>query len=188
MLIDPEKAKGQKQIVNACPYGAIWWNEESALPQKCTFCAHLLDEGWKAPRCVQACPTGALTFMPLDDLERAQLIQSQGLEVLHPTSPAARPGVYYKNLQGFEKCFIAGSVATGRNAVSDCAAGAAIKLYQDQHLIAQAVTDAFGDFKFDGLLAGSGPYRVEIEYHDASPKTIDGIDLAESRSLGTVWL
>ena len=29
VLIDPEKAKGQKQLVDACPYGHIWWNEEA---------------------------------------------------------------------------------------------------------------------------------------------------------------
>jgi len=30
--------------------------------QKCTFCAHLLDQGWKEPRCVEVCPTQALRF------------------------------------------------------------------------------------------------------------------------------
>jgi Fe-S-cluster-containing dehydrogenase component len=28
VLIDPEKAKGRKDIVDSCPYGAIWWNED----------------------------------------------------------------------------------------------------------------------------------------------------------------
>ena len=65
VLIDPQKARGQKALVQACPYGAIWWNEEKQIPQKCTFCAHLLDAGWKAPRCVQACPTGALSVASL---------------------------------------------------------------------------------------------------------------------------
>jgi Fe-S-cluster-containing dehydrogenase component len=45
VIIDPEKARGQKGLVDACPYGATWWNEEKELPQKCTFCAHLLDDG-----------------------------------------------------------------------------------------------------------------------------------------------
>ena len=41
VIIDPEKAKGQKGPGGyACPYGAIWWNAEKAMfPQKCTFCA-----------------------------------------------------------------------------------------------------------------------------------------------------
>ena len=29
VLIDPDKAKGRKDLVEACPYGHIWWNEES---------------------------------------------------------------------------------------------------------------------------------------------------------------
>ena len=62
VVIDPAKAKGQRAIMDACPMGAIYWNEELNLPQKCTGCAHLLDDGWAEPRCVDACPTGALSF------------------------------------------------------------------------------------------------------------------------------
>ena len=49
VIIDPKKAKGEKSLVDACPYGAIWWNEDLDLPQKCTFCVHLLENGWKEP-------------------------------------------------------------------------------------------------------------------------------------------
>jgi Fe-S-cluster-containing dehydrogenase component len=41
VIIDPQKAKGQKDIVASCPYRVIYWNEELSLPQKCTLCAHL---------------------------------------------------------------------------------------------------------------------------------------------------
>ena len=54
VIIDPEKAKGQKQIVDACPIHAIYWNEELQLPQKCTMCAELMDDPdypGKEPRC-----------------------------------------------------------------------------------------------------------------------------------------
>ena len=57
VMIDPEKSQGQKDIVNACPYRVIYWNEEKQIPQKCTMCAHRLDEGEKMPRCVESCPT-----------------------------------------------------------------------------------------------------------------------------------
>ena len=67
VLIDPEKAKGNKELVKTCPYRRIEWNEELQLAQKCTFCAHLLDEGEPEPRCVESCPTGALVFGDLDD-------------------------------------------------------------------------------------------------------------------------
>ena len=67
VIIDPVKAKGQKQIVTACPYRVIEWNEEKQIPQKCTLCAHMLDKGEKVPRCVESCPTDALVFGDLDD-------------------------------------------------------------------------------------------------------------------------
>ena len=28
VIIDPDKSKGQKEIVDACPYGAVYWNKE----------------------------------------------------------------------------------------------------------------------------------------------------------------
>ncbi len=67
VVIDPEKAVGQREIVLSCPHRVIFWNEAKNVPQKCTFCAHLLDKGWKQPRCVEACPTQALVFGDLDD-------------------------------------------------------------------------------------------------------------------------
>src|SRR3989440_764554 len=37
ILIDPVKAKGQKHLVEACPYGHIWWKDEPRLPQSWPF-------------------------------------------------------------------------------------------------------------------------------------------------------
>lgn len=77
VIIDPEKSKGQKQIVDACPLKVVFWNEELQIPQKCTMCAELLDDpeylaylgnpALKKPRCVEACPNQALIFGDLDD-------------------------------------------------------------------------------------------------------------------------
>ena len=50
VIIDPEKAKGRRELVEACPYGHIWWNEELQLPQAWPFDAHLLDQGWTKTR------------------------------------------------------------------------------------------------------------------------------------------
>lgn len=43
VIIDPDKARGRKDIVKSCPYKAIVWNEELQLPQTWIFDAHLLD-------------------------------------------------------------------------------------------------------------------------------------------------
>ena len=36
---------GQRNCLDACPYGVIYFNEDLNLAQKCTWCAHLLDRG-----------------------------------------------------------------------------------------------------------------------------------------------
>lgn len=61
VIIDPEKAKDCEKLVNACPYGAIFWNKELEIPQKCTGCAHLVDAG-RVPHCVDVCAHGAIRF------------------------------------------------------------------------------------------------------------------------------
>ena len=102
VIIDPEKAAGMADLPAACPYGAIFWNEALSLPQKCTGCAHLLDNGAKVPRCVEACPTDALRFG--EEAELADLLKDA--VVLHPEHGTS-PRVYYRNIPG---CFVGGLV------------------------------------------------------------------------------
>jgi Fe-S-cluster-containing dehydrogenase component len=185
VIIDPVKAQGQRHLVDACPYGAIWWNEEHALPQKCTLCAHLLDDDWKEPRCVQACPTGALRIVKIEDGEMEEIVTSESLEPFHPEYNT-KPRVYYKNLFRYTHCFIAGSVAVERDGVSDCAQGATVTLIKDSEK-RKVTTDTFGDFKFDGLKENSGIYHIEISYEDREVKSLE-VEVDTSVSLGTVWL
>lgn len=187
VLIDPVKARGQKQIVAACPYGAIWWNEELQLPQKCTLCAHLLDSGWCQPRCVQSCPTGALSILHTTDDELAALVQAEGLEVLAAGITATRPRCYYKNLYRFAGACIVGSVATTVNGVTDCVSGAIVSLQNDTKIVDEQVTDEFGDFKFDRLPAAAADYDLKIVYRDRVATRIK-ISKKESLSLGTIWI
>ena len=185
VLIDPGKAKGQKPIVDACPYGAIWWNEEHNLPQKCTLCVHLLDQGWKEPRCVQACPTGALRIIKVENAEMEEIVKSEILEIFHPEYNT-KPRVYYENLYRYTHCFIAGSVAVEKDDVSDCAQGATVTLIKETQR-KKTVTDTFGDFKFDGLEENSGSYHIEISYKDKERKTLE-IDLKKTVDVGTIFL
>ncbi|MCK5203838.1 MAG: hypothetical protein KAR15_08195, partial [Desulfobacterales bacterium] len=145
VIIDPEKAKGQKEIVSSCPYRVIYWNEEKGVPQKCTFCAHLLDKGWKEPRCVETCPTGALVFGDMDDPESdiSKLRSSQDMEILHPEYEL-NPGVCYV---GLPKKFIAGEVILG-NQRDECAEGISITLVSETGT-QNIKTDNFGDFEFE---------------------------------------
>jgi len=185
VLINPVKAKGMKDLVKSCPYGAIWWNEEAQLPQKCTLCAHLLDSGWTKPRCVQACPSEALRIIKADDEEMRDIIAREGLEPYRPEHGTS-PGVLYRNLKRHTHAFIAGSVARKEDDITDCVKGARVRLYKDGRTLAEAVTDCFGDFKFDGLEENSGGYGVDIKTPDASAGV--DVELQSSVNLGDIYL
>jgi Fe-S-cluster-containing dehydrogenase component len=161
VIIDPEKAKGQKQIVEACPYGAISWNEEKQLPQAWIFDAHLLDAGWTQTRIEQCCPTAVFRSVKVEDAEMAQLAEAEGLEVLR-AELGTKPRVYYKNLHLFTKCFVSGSVVAVKNGVEDCVSGAEVVLKQGGREVGRATTDAFGEWKIDRLEPGSRGYHVEV--------------------------
>ncbi len=163
VVIDPVKAKGRKDIVRSCPYKAIVWNEEQQLPQTWIFDAHLLDGGWKGPRCQQVCPTDVFEAVKLDDQAMQARVREEGLQVLLPKLNA-KPRVYYRGLERWDSCFIGGSVSASVDGVVDCVADAEIALLQGDKRLAVTRSDAFGDFRFDGLGKRSGCYRIEIRH------------------------
>jgi Fe-S-cluster-containing dehydrogenase component len=163
VIIDPEKSKGRKDLVSSCPYRVIYWNEEKQIPQKCTFCAHLLDRGWKEPRCVEACPNGTLTFGDLDtpNSEVAKRMASGKVEVLHPEYGLKEKVVYI----GSPKRFIAGAIVLGDT--DECAEAAKVTLQgKGEKRVVKA--DNYGDFEFDGLSADKG-YTVKVEQRGYKP-------------------
>ncbi|MFI4960483.1 MAG: 4Fe-4S dicluster domain-containing protein [Hyphomicrobiales bacterium] len=186
VLIDPVKAKGRKDLVDACPYGHIWWNEELQLPQAWTFDAHLIDQGWKQTRGQQSCPTGAMRAVCIDDVEMGRIVREQGLEVMK-AELGTKPRVYYKNLWRYSKCFICGSVSMEANGVVDCVEGAAVRLLKGGAMVEQAATDNYGDLKFDRLDENSGEYTVEISAAGRAKKTV-AAKLGVSINLGEIRL
>ncbi len=185
VVVNPEKAKGQKNLVESCPYGAIYWNEEKSLPQKCTFCVHLLEDGWDQPRCVQACPTGAMSVVYAEDSEMEKVKKSESLEVYQPQYKA-KPRVYYKNLYRYSRCFIAGSVAL--QDTDECAEGAKITLSKGaKKAVDKTVTNNYGDFKIDNLEEKSGKHLLEVDYKGYEKKTVE-VDVERSVNLGTIFL
>lgn len=161
VLIDPEQAKDRKDLVDACPYGHIWWNEERRVPQIWPFDAHLIDQGWKQTRGQQSCPTGAMRAVCLEDAEMARIAREEALEVMRPEL-GTRPRVYYRNLWRYTTCFIGGSVAAEAGGVIDCVEGATVRLVKDGSTVVETRTDNYGDFKFDRLEENSGSYTVEV--------------------------
>jgi tetrathionate reductase subunit B len=175
VIIDPAKCGGHRQCIDACPYGAIYYNKELNIAQKCTGCAHLLDRGWpiKEPRCVDACILGAMKFGEEADFQ--DVIAKA--EILHPEY-GLKPRVYYLNLP---KRFIAGTVYDP--ATKEVVIGATCTLSGDG--TATATTNDWGDFWFDGLAVGTFSLKIEAA---GKTKTIADINTAKDVSLGDVPL
>ena len=182
VLIDPDRAKGHPEIVSSCPYRAIHWNAAEGVAQKCTFCAHLLDQGWKEPRCVEACPTEALVFGDLDDPSSriSKLLKSKATEELHPEfglSPAVR-------YLGLPKRVVSGEIAFA-DRMSEPAADVRLSL-DDGTKSRDGMTDGYGDFAFEGLEAGA-TCVLRVVAPGYAPREI-GIGAHNDIDLGTILL
>ena len=187
VIIDPVLAKDQKQIVDACPYGAVTWNEEERLPQIWIFDAHLLDDGWTQTRAEQCCPTDVFKSVKVEDAEMQRMAERDGLEVLQPELETGSR-VYYKNLHLMTQCFVGGSVTVDVNGVEECVEGADVVLTKNGNEVGRATTDTFGEFKIDRLSKGSGQYELQVSSGSSGTVT-SRFDLGdESLYLGVLTL
>lgn len=164
VLIDPAKAKGQRQIVDACPYHVVYWNDALNLPQKCTGCAHLLDgdQPINVPRCVDNCHVDVITFGEEADLDL------EGTEVLHPEYDT-KPRVFYR---GLPKKFIAATVYDPD--AEEVITGAKVVATSDAGTF-EATTDDWGDFWLKDLPDADWTVTIEADgkKKDIKVSTVD---------------
>ncbi len=182
VIIDPEKSKGQKALLDACPYGAIYWNEEENIPQKCTFCAQLMDDGWKEPRCVQSCPVSCMYFGDLDDPESKVSLflkdnEAESIEALKGTGPNVK-------YVGLPKPHLAGTVIFGDK--DECAKEVSVSLTCPDGATQETETDCFGDFAFDDLVTGK--YLVKFDATGYTSQTKDFEITEDTLYLGEIKL
>jgi Fe-S-cluster-containing dehydrogenase component len=171
VLLDAEAAKGNADLVAACPYGMITWNEELGVAQKCTLCAHLLDSGQREPRCVQACPLRALSIVKCEDEVFAEIVKDQGLQPLG--EGPGTPRVLYKNLHRYTSNFIAGALFFADGVVERAAAGAKVRLSAGGVPLTEAEADCFGEFKFDGIPCDTGVFCIDCALDGFKPLKIE---------------
>jgi len=177
VLIDPHKSKGQRQIVDSCPYGLIFWNEDAQIPQKCTFCAHRLDQG-QMPRCVIACPTDAIKIGDYTQIMRNAA--KYGPTQYHPEYETQPRALYI----GLPKIFITGAVV---DSSGECLKGARVIATDTttKAIVGDTTTDAFGDFWFDGLDTNK-TYSITISA--ASKTKTTSVTLSTNTNLGDIQL
>ena len=179
VIINPEKCVGCKLCADTCPHNAIYFNEGLNIAQKCTGCAHLLDndEEWEVPRCVDQCPTEALRF---DEEENLKDFIAEA-ELLNPQA-GTKSRIYYKHLP---KKFVAGTVYDPIK--KEVVIGAVCTLKDtDSQAVHTVETDNFGDFWFRGL-KDNGNFLLTIQKGKAE-KTIEGIVTDKDLSLGDIPL
>ena len=177
VIIDPEKCCGSRNCLDACPYGVIYYNWDLNIAQKCTMCAHLLDRGWKEPRCVELCPTEALTFGEEEDL-RELIDKAEQLN----NDTDTKPRVHYIDLP---KRFVAGAVYDPEE--DECIQGAAISLTNTEtNESFTTESDYFGDFWLRKL--EEGIYTLSITKDGYYTKEIQSINTEKDVNVGDIEL
>jgi len=174
VILYPVKCTGCQLCISSCPYGAIFYNPSLKIAQKCTGCAHLLDEEdspIRIPRCVDVCPHNTILFDEESELDLG------GTETLNAEFNLITR-VHYKNLP---KRFIAGTVYDPN--AKEVYIGATCTLSGDGS--GTTTTDEFGDFWFEGI--GIGNYVVKIE-SGGKTKTISDINTEKDVNLGDIPL
>ena len=98
VLVDYEYCIGCRYCIQACPYGARYFNMEKGTADKCTWCYHRITKGL-SPACVQACPVGARKFGDLKDSnsEVNKILDTERINILKPEL-GTKPKVYYLGL------------------------------------------------------------------------------------------
>ena len=173
IIIDPARCAGCGRCKEACPYDVIFKNEELGICQKCTGCAHLLDNGYEKPRCVEVCPTDALMYGEEEDMQE----QIEGAVRLK-SDLGLRPRVYYRNIPGQ---FIAGTVY---DPVEEEIIEHARCLAVTGGRIYETFTDGFGDFWFKDLSVGR--FDVTITADGYEPKYFHDLHTRECLNLGDI--
>lgn len=64
--IDDDRCDGAGDCISACPYGAIYMNDQTGRADKCDLCTNRTSLGLD-PACTNACPNEAIRFGDLDN-------------------------------------------------------------------------------------------------------------------------
>jgi len=96
--VDSSACIGCKSCMQACPYDALYINDESGTAEKCHFCAHRTEVGL-APACAVVCPTEAIVPGDFHDPNsRVSQLRATGNLTARKTEAGTSPNVFYKEV------------------------------------------------------------------------------------------
>jgi tetrathionate reductase subunit B len=97
VLVNARDCIGCRYCIQACPYGARYFDEQSGTVDKCTFCRHRVDEGLE-PACVTTCPTRARVFGDTaDPLSAVSMALARARVEVRKEQAGTEPKVYYRS-------------------------------------------------------------------------------------------
>lgn len=95
VILDEEACDGCRTCLDACPYGAIAFNDKKDKAEKCNFCRHRIEEGLE-PFCVVCCEGQAIYFGDLNDPEsKVSEFLSAGIGYTLKPEDETGPSIYY---------------------------------------------------------------------------------------------
>ena len=97
--LDRDACIGCRACMQACPYDAIYLNEDSGAAEKCHFCAHRVEKGLE-PACVVVCPESAIVAGDLHDPQSriAGMVREHETLVRRPEQRTG-PNVHYLGVE-----------------------------------------------------------------------------------------
>jgi Fe-S-cluster-containing dehydrogenase component/formate-dependent nitrite reductase membrane component NrfD len=97
--LDREACIGCRACMQACPYDAIYLNEDSGAVEKCHFCAHRIEKQLE-PACVIVCPEQAIVVGDLHDPASriSRMVREHATLVRRPEQNTG-PNVHYLDVE-----------------------------------------------------------------------------------------
>ncbi len=93
--LDRDACIGCRACMQACPYDAIYLNEDIKAVEKCHFCVHRVEKGLE-PACVTVCPVGAIVPGDFDDpSSRVSLLRKEHVLKARRPEQGTGPNVFY---------------------------------------------------------------------------------------------
>ena len=94
--IDRDACIGCRACMQACPYDAIYLNEDKGAVEKCHFCAHRVEQNLE-PACAVVCPTNAIIAGDFDDpRSKVSLLVQNNETKVRRAEQGTGPNVHYK--------------------------------------------------------------------------------------------